>query len=100
MNTNNTSSNEWLKSLGLKIGIIFIIYFIFGNLLTCATAKRIGAECCDETISNATGSGACSHHGGVRHWRKSYWYSDLDEPYKSFFKYTVGGRLGDSMCED
>jgi hypothetical protein len=29
---------------------------------------RIGAICTDGTRSTATGSGACSHHGGVRCW--------------------------------
>ncbi len=29
---------------------------------------RVGAICNDGTRSNATGSGACSHHGGVREW--------------------------------
>jgi len=30
---------------------------------------RIGAVCNDGTLSDATGSGACSSHGGVRCWR-------------------------------
>ncbi|HSW77971.1 MAG TPA: G5 domain-containing protein [Candidatus Chromulinivoraceae bacterium] len=30
--------------------------------------SRIGATCNDGSHSNATGSGACSHHGGVAHW--------------------------------
>ncbi|WP_313115416.1 DUF3761 domain-containing protein [Aequorivita sediminis] len=29
---------------------------------------RIGAVCNDGTYSNATGRGACSHHGGVAYW--------------------------------
>jgi hypothetical protein len=29
---------------------------------------RIGAVCRDGTSSSATGSGACSHHGGVAYW--------------------------------
>jgi hypothetical protein len=29
---------------------------------------RIGAICADGTQSSATGSGACSHHGGVMCW--------------------------------
>jgi len=29
---------------------------------------RIGAVCKDGTTTDATGSGACSHHGGVDHW--------------------------------
>jgi len=32
---------------------------------------RIGAICNDGSSSSATGSGACSHHGGVRCWRYS-----------------------------
>jgi hypothetical protein len=32
---------------------------------------RIGAICSDGTQSSATGSGACSHHGGVMCWRYS-----------------------------
>ena len=31
--------------------------------------RRIGATCRDGTTSSATGSGACSHHGGVASWR-------------------------------
>lgn len=30
--------------------------------------ERIGAVCNDGTRSSATGSGACSHHGGVDYW--------------------------------
>lgn len=29
---------------------------------------RVGAVCNDGTSSSATGSGACSHHGGVSYW--------------------------------
>lgn len=32
---------------------------------------RVGAVCNDSTLSTATGSGACSSHGGVRCWRYS-----------------------------
>ena len=32
---------------------------------------RVGAICVDGTTSNATGGGACSHHGGVRCWQYS-----------------------------
>lgn len=31
--------------------------------------NRVGSICNDGTTSDATGSGACSHHGGVREWR-------------------------------
>lgn len=30
--------------------------------------RRVGAICNDGSRSYATGRGACSHHGGVRHW--------------------------------
>ncbi|MDC0303881.1 hypothetical protein OAL15_02600 [Flavobacteriales bacterium] len=30
--------------------------------------ERVGAVCNDGWKSTATGSGACSHHGGVDHW--------------------------------
>ena len=32
------------------------------------TGARTGAVCKDGTTTSATGSGACSHHGGVDHW--------------------------------
>ena len=38
---------------------------------TPPTRYRIGAVCRDGTLSNATGSGACSSHGGVSCWRYS-----------------------------
>lgn len=48
----------------------------FTTLTTTATpptpgGTRIGATCRDGTLSNATGSGACSSHGGVSCWRYS-----------------------------
>ena len=78
--------------------MIVVLYFILGNIVTCVSKKRIGAECCDETLSSATGSGACSHHGGVRQWRYEYWYSDIDEPYNSIFKHTIGGSRSENNC--
>lgn len=34
-----------------------------------SSRRRLGAICNDGSSSSATGSGACSHHGGVRCWR-------------------------------
>lgn len=34
----------------------------------CDPGDRIGARCKDGTSSTATGSGACSGHGGVEYW--------------------------------
>ena len=33
-----------------------------------SSGERVGAVCMDGWRSNATGRGACSHHGGVRYW--------------------------------
>ncbi|MCU7496100.1 MAG: hypothetical protein HF314_17530 [Ignavibacteria bacterium] len=32
------------------------------------SGTRIGAVCNDGSTTSATGSGACSHHGGVKYW--------------------------------
>ena len=41
-------------------------------VMTCeknpTEGTRCGAVCNDGTTSDATGSGACSYHGGVDHW--------------------------------
>ncbi len=34
----------------------------------CSRGKRVVAVCEDGWRSSATGSGACSHHGGVDYW--------------------------------
>ena len=56
---------------------LIILYFIALSLslTTCkeessptSSGERIGAICKDGTTSTATGSGACSSHGGVDHW--------------------------------
>lgn len=47
----------------ILIGIVII-----GLLFTGCKGKRVGAVCEDGWHSSATGSGACSHHGGVDHW--------------------------------
>ena len=36
--------------------------------VTQGSGIRVGAVCNDGTRSDATGRGACSHHGGVAHW--------------------------------
>ncbi|MCM4160884.1 hypothetical protein FHG64_17840 [Antarcticibacterium flavum] len=38
------------------------------NFYKSDTKVRVGAVCNDGTTSQATGSGACSHHGGVAYW--------------------------------
>lgn len=43
----------------------------FGGSAAQGDRHRIGAVCNDGTTSTATGSGACSHHGGVSCWQYS-----------------------------
>ncbi len=55
--------------------VLFIIVLAsamaFGGSAAQTTRHRIGAICKDGTTSTATGSGACSHHGGVSCWQYS-----------------------------
>ena len=44
---------------------------------------RIGAFCRDGWESFATGSGACSYHGGVAEWKTKKVYK---KPYKQCYK--------------
>ncbi|MDC1024638.1 hypothetical protein OAR04_01780 [Flavobacteriales bacterium] len=46
--------------------VVTLILILF--LLSCSKGKRTGAICNDGWKSSATGSGACSHHGGVKYW--------------------------------
>lgn len=48
--------------------IIALILLISISLQSCQSKKRVGAVCDDGWHSTATGSGACSHHGGVDYW--------------------------------
>ena len=60
--------------------IFFLIVFVLLSLPACNdsgtepkpssgdSGTRTGAVCNDGTTSSATGSGACSHHGGVKYW--------------------------------
>jgi hypothetical protein len=46
--------------------VIFAVVVM--SLVSCGGRTRSGAICNDGSRSYATGSGACSHHGGVDHW--------------------------------
>ena len=52
--------------------ILISIFFLI--LLTFGTRKRDGAICEDGWKSSSTGSGTCSHHGGVDNWTYDYWF--------------------------
>ena len=53
------------RSLGLAVVLLLLIWVSEPSLAQC---ERIGAICTDGWTSSATGSGACSHHGGVDRW--------------------------------
>ena len=82
------------------LGLAVFVLLILGNIATCATSRKVGADCCDGTSTTATSSGACSGHGGVRNWRKHYWYSDMEEPWKSIGHAFSGVSLEESQCKD
>ena len=42
-----------------------------GNESYEAMRHLVGCHCCDGWDSEATGGGACSHHGGVMYWKMS-----------------------------
>jgi len=46
---------------------LFLILVVI-SLASCSRRERVGARCYDGWRSYATGSGACSHHGGVDYW--------------------------------
>lgn len=48
--------------------IITIWAILTGFLVADCSGKRVGAVCEDGWRSSSTGSGTCSHHGGVDYW--------------------------------
>lgn len=63
------------KNGGSNKFLVFVVGAIIAlTLFTCESRHRVGAKCWDGTNSYATGSGACSHHGGVRYWKYEYWW--------------------------
>ncbi len=51
--------------------VVLASVMAFGGSAAQSDRHRIGATCNDGTESTATGSGACSHHGGVSCWKYS-----------------------------
>jgi len=52
----------------LLAAVVLTSMLAISGLKAQGERHRVGAECNDGTSSTATGSGACSHHGGVRCW--------------------------------
>lgn len=59
-----------IRNVIVYLALAVVVLLIAGNIATCATSRKVGADCCDGTSTTATSSGACSGHGGVRNWRK------------------------------
>jgi hypothetical protein len=48
---------------------ILLSAMLMAAIISCSCGReRTGAVCNDGWKSAATGSGACSHHDGVRYW--------------------------------
>jgi hypothetical protein len=62
------------NDIGSKLKLYLVIGLIAMTLFTCASRHRVGCHCWDGSESSATGSGACSHHGGVMYWEHEYWW--------------------------
>jgi len=62
-----------MKKIALRtlFTIVLASAMAFGGSAAQGDRHRIGAVCNDGTTSKATGSGACSHHGGVSCWQYS-----------------------------
>lgn len=58
----------WKAVSQVLFTVVLASVMAFGGLQGQAGRHRIGAMCKDGTTSTATGSGACSHHGGVSCW--------------------------------
>jgi hypothetical protein len=53
---------------GVVLVAALVSTMAFGSTQRDTSRHRVGAVCNDGTTSSATGSGACSHHGGVQCW--------------------------------
>jgi hypothetical protein len=55
----------------LLVATIIAVALATGGAQATGDRHRVGATCNDGTASSATGSGACSHHHGVKCWQYS-----------------------------
>jgi hypothetical protein len=63
----NHEKFEWIKII-IGFFVIFFLWFNYCPFFDKPINVRIGALCKDGFNSNATGTGACSFHGGVKKW--------------------------------
>jgi hypothetical protein len=52
---------------GLVVAVLLLLYLL--QPTGYMRSDGAGAVCRDGWVSSSTGSGTCSHHGGVRVWR-------------------------------
>ena len=65
----SASQLGWLRVIAKnKEGFVYGQYIAKGKCVVSIYEVRTGAVCRDGSTSNATGRGACSHHGGVNYW--------------------------------
>jgi len=57
--------------LRILLTVVLASVIAFGGNAAQSDRHRIGAVCKDGAESTATGSGACSDHGGVSCWKYS-----------------------------
>lgn len=65
-----------LKNIFLKLSVLFVLVSLIWCFYTYSTRHKIGAICEDGWNSESTGSGTCSHHGGVGKWKYKYWFNN------------------------
>lgn len=51
-----------------RLRVFALVLSLALTLVGCGGGTRIGAVCRDGWQSSSTGSGTCSHHGGVEYW--------------------------------
>lgn len=71
--TNKTIKPKEYRYHNNLFWVLFLV-ILFSAWFTYASRKLIGCNCNDGTNSSATGSGACSSHGGVSTWNYQYWW--------------------------
>ena len=84
------------KKIDKSVIIVLIIVLV---LITILSRERTGAVCRDGAESFATGSRACSFHGGVSHWKHKYWWNRISWHEISWHKFVPYSGLWKSINE-
>lgn len=76
----------WKRAILPLAAVTIVSHAVASDVLSRTEPRvgpRIGAVCMDGWHSSATGSGACSHHGGVHHWIHSRLPPEAKNPEQS-----------------